>query len=442
MTDIFQANLAIIQSRWPSAATILQQQDIEQLDAALVTGSNQTISVNGIQLSSRHNRMAETQLFLSTLPEQAKAATVYGFGMGDVPFVALDEGRLTQLRICILNPAIFALVLSYVDHTPWLNHPGISLELQPSQKTLFKPYMVIAPDLELASDDNARLRDLLMYELNMSYANSKHQSDAPEIQQRFADNHLFIQQDLDVSALKSTFDHDTAIVIAAGPSLELQYGKLAEISRHSERPLIIAVDTALRGLLHHEVKPDIVVSIDGAIAEYHLPLQQSSDICLAYLPRLKPAIIRQWQGPRYNALGSSKLYDELAKIYPNKTRLYTNGSVIHPAVALAIELGAVEVTLCGADFCYVNNKSHAYWHDFAKSSDDKDTKTWTNNLQKSVRHTGHWLINGDNEKMPTSLNLRAYLRNLESFIENHSNVKFYQSSRAGAKIHGAPFREL
>ncbi|MCH1924525.1 DUF115 domain-containing protein [Shewanella sp. C32] len=442
MTDIFQANLAIIQSRWPSAAAILLQQDIDQLDAVLVTGANQTISVNGIQLSSRHNRMAETQLFLSTLPAQAKSATLYGFGMGDVPFVALDEGRLTQLKICILNPAIFALVLSYVDHTPWLNHPGVMLELQPSQKALYQPYMVIAADLELAADENARLRDLLMYQLNKDYANSKHSSDAPEIRQRFAENQSFMQQDPDVSQLKQKFTCETAIVIAAGPSLEQQYDKLAAISQCIERPLIIAVDTALKGLLHHKIKPDIVVSIDGAISEYHIPVQQSHDICLAYLPRLKPAIIRQWIGERFNALGSSAFYDELAQIYPDKTRLYTNGSVIHPAVALAVELGATEITLCGADFCYVDNKSHAFWQDFAAASNDKDTKTWANNVQKTAKNTGHWLINGAGQKVPTTLNLRAYLLNLESYIARHDGIKFYQSSRAGAKIHGAPFREL
>lgn len=440
MTDIFQANLAIIQSRWPSAAAILLQQDIEQLDAALVTGVNQTISVNGIQLSSRHNRMAETQLFLSTLPEQAKAATVYGFGMGDVPFVALDEGRLTQLRICILNPEIFALVLSYVDHTPWLNHPGISLELQPSQKTLFKPYMVIAPDLELASDDNARLRDLLMVERNMDYSNSRHQAADPVVQQRFAANLPMIQQDPDVVALKALYQQDEAIVIGAGPSLEQHYEKLAKLSKQAQRPVLIAVDTALRGLLHHGVKPDIVVAIDGLVSEFQLPLEQSDNINLVYFPRVRTELLNGWHGPRYKALGHTQMYEELARSFPDMTRLYSNGSVIHPAIDLAVLLDCNNIYLCGSDFCFCGNKSHAFWDSYA--TDNKQASWWMKNEQNNIKSSPHWVLNGYGEKVATTLNLRAYLRYLELYVEQRPQVSFYQCSQDSAQIIGTDFREL
>ncbi|MCL1073978.1 motility associated factor glycosyltransferase family protein [Shewanella dokdonensis] len=442
MTELFQANFNIIKQRWPEAAEILQHQQIENIDAALVSGANQTISVNGIQLSSRHNRLAETQLFLSTLPASATQATMYGFGMGDVPYIALDEARLSKLTICILNPAIFALVLSYTDHTPWLQHPGVELDLQPSQMQLKTPYIAITPDLELVSDDNARLRDLLQYELNREHANRRHRADDPAIIERFEANKEAFEQDPDVMALTSRFTQDKAIVIASGPSLEEHYEKLAEISIRSQHPIIVAVDTALHGLLHHGIKPDIVVAIDGLISEYHLPLQQTAGISLVYQPRLRPEIIQQWQGPRYNALGHSHLYDKQAEKYPEKTRLYTNGSVLHPAVDLAIKLGCKEITLCGADFCFCNNKSHAFWQDFAATSSDEQTKAWATNLQKSVNESGHWVVNGVGEKVATSLNLCAYLRNLENYISKVSHVKFYRSSLAGADILGTQFKEL
>lgn len=440
MTDIFQANLAIIQSRWPSAAAILLQQDVDQLDAALVTGANQTISVNGIQLSSRHNRMAETQLFLSTLPAQTKSATLYGFGMGDVPFVALDEGRLTQLKICILNPAIFALVLSYVDHTPWLSHLGVTLELEPTQKALFNPYLVIAPDLELAADENARLRDLLMVERNMDYSNSRHQADDPAVQQRFSDNLPILQRDADVVALKTIYQSDEAIVIGAGPSLEQHYEKLAKLSQQTQRPVLIAVDTALRGLLHHGVKPDIVVAIDGIVSEFQLPLEHSDDINLVYFPRVRTELLNGWRGRRFKALGHTVMYEQLARSYPDMTRLYSNGSVIHPAIDLAVQLGCKQIYLCGSDFCFCGNKSHAFWDSYA--ADNNQASWWMRHEQNNIKSSSHWVLNGYGEKVVTTLNLRAYLRYLELYIERHPQVIFHQCSQDSAQIIGTDFREL
>lgn len=440
MTELFQANFNIIKQRWPEAAEILQHQQIENIDAALVSGANQTISVNGIQLSSRHNRLAETQLFLSTLPASATQATMYGFGMGDVPYIALDEARLSKLTICILNPAIFALVLSYTDHTPWLQHPGVTLKLAPPQQKLFKPYLVIAADLELASDENARLRDLLMVERNMDYSNSRHQANNPAVQQRFTDNQQIVEHDPDVSELKAIYKTDEAIVIGAGPSLEQHYEKLAKLSQQTQRPVLIAVDTALRGLLHHGVKPDIVVAIDDLVSEFQLPLEHSDNLNLVYFPRVRTALLNGWRGARYKALGNTKLYEELAQSYPNMTRLYSNGSVIHPAIDLAVLLGCKQIYLCGSDFCFCGNKSHAFWDSYA--NDNTQASRWMKHEQSNVNSSPHWVLNGYGEKVMTTLNLRAYLRYLEFYVEQHPLISFHQCSQESAQIIGVDFREL
>ncbi|AVV85957.1 hypothetical protein [Shewanella putrefaciens] len=69
MTELFANNLHIITKRWPIVAAAIKSQSIDQLNAHLVIGRDQTISVNGIQLSSRHDRIAEAQLFINTLPQ-------------------------------------------------------------------------------------------------------------------------------------------------------------------------------------------------------------------------------------------------------------------------------------------------------------------------------------------------------------------------------------
>ena len=44
-------------------------------------------------------------------------------------------------------------------------------------------------------------------------------------------------------------------------------------------------------------------------------------------------------------------------------QLYVGGSVIHPAVDLAVKMGAARITLFGADFAFPMNKTHAGWND-------------------------------------------------------------------------------
>lgn len=293
MTELFAINLSIIAKRWPIVAAAIKSQSIDHLDAHLVQGQNQTISVNGIQLSSRHDRIAEAQLFISTLPSNAHQVTVYGVGMGDVPSLLIENPHYTRIEVCILNLAVFALLLCYTDQREWLSHPNVVLNAIPSA-TLQFPNIAITPDLNLVSDDNATLRDLLVMELNRDFTNRHHQIDDPEILKRFADNQVFITNDPDAAHLTKSYNPYKAIVIGSGPSLEEHYAYLKQLSLSPSRPLLIAADTALRGLLHHQIKPDIVVCIDGLISSYHLPLSETQEINLVYFPRVAPEVLAHW----------------------------------------------------------------------------------------------------------------------------------------------------
>ncbi|MCU8087205.1 motility associated factor glycosyltransferase family protein [Shewanella sp. SM21] len=440
MTELFASNLNIIVKRWPIVAAAVKSQTINELDAHLINGRNQTISVNGIQLSSRHDRIAEARLFISTLPADATHVTVYGVGMGDVPSLLIDNPQYLSIDICILNLSVFALLISYTDQSEWLKHPNINLTALPSVKLNF-PNIAITPDLTLVSDENATLRDLLVMELNREFSNQRHQSDDPAILKRFEDNQLYITHDPDAASLINSHSSYKAIVIGSGPSLEEHYDYLQQISSSSHRPLIIAADTALRGLLHNNIKPDIVICIDGLIGEYHLPLASTHNINLVYFPRVDPMVLNAWLGQRFIAYGGSKIYDQLASRYP-KLRLFTSGSVIHPAIDLAIKLKAKEITLLGCDFCYCNNKSHAFWNDHKFGQNDIKEQIWVNAVIQKVKEAKHWLINGKGQRIATDLNLRAYLRHLERYIAKHPEVKFYQASLSGAKIRGSQYKDL
>lgn len=425
MTELFASNLNIIVKRWPIVAAAVKSQTINELDAHLVNGRNQTISVNGIQLSSRHDRLAEAQLFISTLPTDATHVTVYGVGMGDVPSLLIDNPQYLSIDVCILNLSVFALLISYTDQSEWLKHPNINLTALPSAKLNF-PNIAITPDLTLVSDENAITRDLLVYELNRNFANQKHNIDKISLA-RLNANIPNLRNDPDASLLLNTHRNINCVVIASGPTLEDHYPYLLELTQKpkSSRPLVIAVDTAFKALFQHKVIPDIIVSIDPNIRPDHFPMEHTENVILVYFPKINPLILEQWKGPKYSAYSTGELYDELAAKLP-KLRLFTNGSVVHPAIDLAVHLGAYQISLFGCDFCYTNNKTHAFWPDGA--------------LGPKINNAKHWLINGHGDRVPTDLNFRGYLRSLEQFIKSKPNVKFYQSSLDGARIHGAQYK--
>jgi hypothetical protein len=149
-----------------------------------------------------------------------------------------------------------------------------------------------------------------------------------------------------------------AVVIGAGPSLEIQIDKIAELKRTGS--CLIATDTSLPGLLSLGLKPDIVISIDCQHITYHH--------FLAGYPREIPLVL-DLASPR----GITRLTDKLVFFTSGHPfSLYVNshwrqfplidisgGNVSHAAVSLALTLGAKQIFLAGIDFSYPDGKSYA-----------------------------------------------------------------------------------
>ncbi|NRD74811.1 DUF115 domain-containing protein [Shewanella sp. VB17] len=428
MTELLNANLEIINQRWPILASALKCASIEHLDANLVTGHNQTISVNGIQLSSRYDRIAEAQLFINQLPLDCTHVTVYGVGMGDVTSLLIDDKKMKKIDVCPLNLNLFKLLLSYTDQAEWLIDNRISIVELSKQAHIPDSYIAITSDLHLADNENARLRDLLVLENNREYANKRHQADDPKLIARFNENRKYLVKDPDAATLRLTHTQHHTLVIGSGPTLENHYDYL--IAQRAlpigQRPLMIAVDTALKALSSQSITPDILVCIDQQITLSYLPENIPQSVTLIYFPRIHPSIIDHWPGPRFNAYSKGAIYDTLDAELP-KLRLFTSGSVIHPAIDFAAYLNSCEITLFGCDFSYPYNKTHAFWKD--------------SSLGIKAENAKHWVINGHGERVATDLNFRAYLRSLEHYIRFKPQIKFYQSSLDGARIHGAQYRE-
>jgi hypothetical protein len=423
MSEFFQANAEVLQRRWPALFERLMAEDSAAVPAQLVEGLGSTLSINGIQLTSRHDRLHEARTQAASLPDKAQLH-VYGTGLGDLPRVLLEREGLQRLYVHILNGALFALVVQLLDQREWLDDPRVDLFYAGDHADFFTPFFALPAEMLLADDFNAKVRDRLVSEVHLSFNNRDFDPQSPEIQQRLQACLPVLLGDADVAQLFGTCAGREIYVIATGPTLEQHYQRLAAIRQRAERPLFICVDTAYRPLREHAIVPDLVVSIDQRISFRHLPFEESDGIPLVYLPMSDPAVLKAWKGKRYGGYSASPIYANLREQYP-RAQLHVGGSVIHPAVDLAVKMGAASITLFGADFAFPMNKTHAGWND--------------GELGPPVSQARHWVRDGHGQRVSTQLNFRGYLCVLERYIAAHPQVGFLNSSRSGALIAGTAF---
>ncbi|MGF6091337.1 motility associated factor glycosyltransferase family protein [Pseudomonas sp. 18173] len=426
MSECFEDNAQVIQRRWPSLYARLKTEDRLAIEVELVEGRDSTLCVGGIQLTSRHDRLREARLQAASLAPDKPQLHVYGTGFGDLPSVLLERTGLEKLYVHILNGALFALVLQLIDQRQWLGDPRVQLLYAGDLSDICTPFFALPAEMLLADDFSAKIRDRLVSEVHLSFNNRDFDPQSPVIQQRLQDTLEVLLADDDVAQLFGTCCEREIYVIGTGPSLEGNFERLAAVRNQTPRPLFISVDTAYRPLREHGIKPDLVVSIDQRIGVLHLPGEDSEDIPLVYLPLSDPQMLKAWKGKRFGGYSASPVYAALREQHP-RAQLYVSGSVIHPAVDLAVKMGAPRITLFGADFSFPMNRTHTGWND--------------GDLGPPVNQARHWVHDGHGQKVKTQLNFRSYLCELERYIARHPEVLFFNSSRAGAMIAGTQFNQ-
>ncbi|WP_459862160.1 motility associated factor glycosyltransferase family protein [Endothiovibrio diazotrophicus] len=406
-----------IRRRWPGLAKRLE--GVTEAAAQWVEdGPHGALTASAIHLSSGFDPQAEARLQARLIPEQSAEAWVYGVGSGELPKALLARDTLRRLHVVILNPALFLAILHHYPDHEWLEDPRVELTLADHERALNTPFCAVPPELFLAADGAAPLRDRIQLELDTLLINrrvNEEQDHSGHIEENLAT----VAADGDVSELFATRPAGAVSIAAAGPSLDFHYGFLA-----LPQP-IIAVDRALKLLLSRGITPEIVVSIDPhpLVTDYlDIPAEQAASITLVYSPTIPPEAVARWPGRRLAAYGESALFDEAAARLP-RGRLHQAGSVIHPAVDLAIQMGARHLLLFGADFSFPYNKRHANGSMVAGPPEAVES--------------GAWVHDWEGKRVPTLPNLRGYLRDFEDFIARHPQARFYSFGAKGARIAGS-----
>lgn len=388
-----------------------------------------TLCIEGIHLSSGYDRIGEAMLQASLVPQDAFEAWVYGIGSGDLIRALLQRERLRQLQVVILNPAVAAASLAFFEHRSWLADTRVNILTASEVEGLQRPFAAVPSCLKLAEDASARLRDLIFLELATPFIREKHGAGNARLMARLKENRKHCRHDGDAGVLFQRHCQKTVMVAGAGPTLPDAFSWI-EKQQHAGQQLV-AVGSAVKPLLAANIIPDVAVLADP---ERDNVLKLFSDIDLAplsetplvYFPAVHRDVLDLWPGPLLTAYPEHPLYKDLCEEYP-KQKLFCSGSVLHPAVDLAVGMGANEVILLGADFAFPYGQTHA---------------AGAVHLQKAATAVdGHWVHDGLGKRIPTSPNLRGFLRDLEDYIAEHPLVRFVNASRKGALIKGTFFLE-
>ena len=359
---------------------------------------------------------------------------LYGVGLGFLPEHLLKRTSLKRLKIKVLNLSLFALILSLRDQSAWLCDKRVDISLASLDTEVKFPNFAFPPELLLVDEATSTIKNILSTNYCDQFSSRQFKRDTPFLLKRVKDNHRNLEKDKGVEHLRGMAQFKKAVVVGAGPSLEVSISKLRSSYFGKSQPVIISAGTATKLLVNAGIVPDYVVIVDKDVSQTH-PLVanflEMKSACLIYSPFVSPALIESWQGDRHVAYSDSPLFDNLKLTIPKGT-LFSGGSVIHTAIDLARCLGCECITLHGVDFAYNDSKTHAGHNSGILTNYENISPP--NNAKRFVR-------NGHGDNVPTHDSFIAYLVELERYIKLHPKIQFWNSSRMGAHISGCDFFE-
>lgn len=209
--------------------------------------------------------------------------------------------------------------------------------------------------------------------------------------------HLFIRNNIanladaqrPASVLRNAFDGKTALVMAAGPSLD---SLLPWISAQRQRLVLIAVSRVARLLQDKGIEPDMIVTVDPQ----DISLAISKEIfafgpgtLLVHSSSAAPAIVGQWRHDKVYT--GPQFFWEMS----NSPNIPQQGpTVTNEAISLALHLGFSQILLAGVDLCFGREgRSHASGsleHDRGPLSANSDRSVQTNAGYSAGTNNGYY----------------------------------------------------
>ncbi len=242
-----------------------------------------------------------------------------------------------------------------------------------------------------------------------------------------------------ISVLKGLFPHIPAVILAGGPSLTRH---IAVLKRHPQKYMIIAVDTAMRACIQHDIIPDFILSFDPQYWNYlHTAGLDTSQSVLISEASAFPAVLRQQYKAVFLAHSSVPFAHYFEPNPDEDTKLAAGGSVATTAWDFARYLGASPIIMAGLDLAFPHNQTH-----FTGSTFEENTHTASKRI--GTAETAHYksLHSAFPELKPdyhggkvlTDRRMLMYAWWFESTLANNPDCTTYNLLPEGVHIPGMP----
>lgn len=443
--DIYSKNLAALKAKDPFLYTEVEScPDSDRLEVLESKSGVPVVKVladdRQVTLHSVYDPVRDAEkLVNAAIKEEAAIYVVQGFGFG-YHVVELERRVCEESKILVVerNMDVFVSALRHIDMTELINSPKVCFSVnekisltqlkfkrlinywqEPSIETIrFAPAVNLDPGF--FAELTERIRDEFLVDIRNigtliflstlwqynTLKNLEYIIKSPGVN-RIAEDRLF--------------EGRTVVMVSAGPSLNKSIGYLKE---YKDRVTIICVGTALKALLKHGIKPDIVVAVDGS----HKMMAQFEGleldgIHLVSSSSLFPGIVELFKGQTFFFGGGNEVVQWLSPVIGENGSLAVGGTVAVSAIDLAVQGGAENILLIGQDLSYLEDgTTHAdnTMYDGVKA----DTSGWR-------RIPGNY-----DEEVLTDSMFFTYLKIMERLVAGIKTSNVVNCTAGGARIEG------
>lgn len=209
---------------------------------------------------------------------------------------------------------------------------------------------------------------------------------------------------------------------------------MEELKRAKGRAFIIAVDSAIRVLVKHDIMPDMTVTIDPNKANYYL----YQDKRIRQIPLLV-CFNAVWgtsvlhYGKRFYFYVDFPFVNRIWKRYgKDYIRIETAGSVANDAFSFIRTIGFKDIIMIGQDLAYTGDKVH--------SKDSYEESFISNDVSRKKEVYVIKDIYGNDVKTDYAMDI--YRRWFENQLILHKELEVIDATEGGAKIEGTKIMSL
>ncbi len=255
----------------------------------------------------------------------------------------------------------------------------------------------------------------------------------------------YIAGNPDLDILKDKFKGKTAVIIAAGPSLDKN---IKDLKPYRDKVIVFCVGTALKTAVRHGIIPDFAVAVEAFKSTYtNLDLPETADINLIINTRVFPDVYRLKPARIFNYHGQNSPASKwLGQILGKSPGLYKEaGTVSLTAFYAAKAMGCDKFIFIGQDLAYTENRFYSRGTIFGNYVVDssKTVKNETDNQAEIEPHANFmardmlYVKGVQQEKILSSATLLLFIKYFEEIGEKLGpEVKLVNATEGGAYLEG------